>query len=157
MESVLVAAVDADKPKTIEEALNSVNSKLQSDALSDEFNLLKENQTWDLVDLPATKNIVSSRWALKYKRGPEGKIMQFKARLVAQGYLQKPGIDYDKVFSPIAKYSSICTVLAIANQLDLDLQQMHVKTAFLNRDLKEEIFVKQIKGSINKKHPRKVY
>ena len=114
MEAASVAAVDTEEPKIIEEALNS---KLWSDALSDEFNSLKENQTWDLVDLPAGKNIVGSTWVLKQKRGAEDEITRCKARLVTQGYSQKPGVDYD-VFSPAAKYSSIRTVLAIANQLD---------------------------------------
>ena len=88
------------------------------DALSDEFNSLKENQTWDLVDLPAGKNIVGSRWVLKHMRGAEGEITRCKARLVTQGYSQTPGVDYNEVFSPVAKYSSIRTVLEIANQLD---------------------------------------
>ena len=156
MEAASVAAVDTEEPKTIEEALNGMNSKLWSDALSDEFNSLKENQTWDLVDLPAGKNIVGSKWVLKHKRGAEGEITRCKARLVAQGYSQKPGVDYDEVFSPVAKYSSIRTVLAIANQLDLDLHQMDVKTAFLNGDLEEEIFVRQPEGFIDKEHPSKV-
>ena len=155
-EAASVAAVDTKEPKTIEEALNGVNSKLWSDALSDEFNSLKENQTWDLVDLPAGKNIVGSRWVLKHKRGAEGEITRCKARLVAQGYSQKPGVDYNEVFSPVAKYSSIHTVLAIANQLDLDLHQMDVKTAFLNGDLEEEIFVRQPEGFIDKEHPSRV-
>ena len=82
MEAASVAAVDTEEPKTIEEALNGVNSKLWSDGLSDEFNSLKENQTWDLVDLPAGKNIVGSKWVLKHKRGAEGEITRCKACLL---------------------------------------------------------------------------
>ena len=79
MEAASVAALDTEEPKTIEEALNGVNSKLWSDALSDEFNSLRENQTWDFVDLPAGKNIVYSRWVLKHKHGVEGEITRCKA------------------------------------------------------------------------------
>lgn len=156
MEAASVAAMDTEEPTTIEEALSGVNSKLWSEALRNEFDSLKQNQTWDLVDLPPGKNIVGSKWVFKHKRDAKGEITRCKARLVAQGYSQKPGVDYDEVFSPVAKYSSIRTVLAIANQLDLNLHQMDVKTAFLNGDLEEEIFVKQPEGFIDKKHPNKV-
>ena len=156
VEAASVAAVDTEEPTTIEEALNGVNSKLWSEALCSEFNSLKENQTWDLVDLPAGKNIVGSKWVFKHKRGAEGEIPRCKARLVAQGYSQKPGVDYDEVFSPVAKYSSIRTVLAFANQIGLDLHQMDVKTTFLKGDREEEIFVKQPEGFIDKEHPNKV-
>ena len=109
-----------------------------------------------MVDLPKSKNIVGSKWVFKHKRGANGQIQRCKARLVAQCYSQKSGVDYDEVFSPVAKYNSICTLLAIVNQFDLELHQMDVKTAFLNGDLEEEIFMKQPEGFIDEHHPNLV-
>ena len=90
MEAASVAAVDTEEPKTIEEALNGVNSKLWSDQLSEQFNSLKENQTWDLFHLPAGKNIVGSRWVLKHKRGSEGEITRCKLVLLHRGTRKNP-------------------------------------------------------------------
>ena len=156
IENAPIAAFDAEEPTTIAKALNSVNLKQWLKATQNEFNSLKQNQTWDLVDLPPEKNIVGSKWVFKNKRGPDGKIDRYKARLVAQGYSQQHGVDYDEVFAPVAKYSSIRSVLAIANQLNLEIHQMDVKTAFLNGDLEEEIFMKQPDGFIDKDRPNMV-
>ena len=136
--------------------MNSVNSKFWQEAIQDEYDSLLQNQTWELVDLPKSKNIVGSKWVFKHKRGANGQIQRCKARLVAQGYSQKSSVDYDEVFSPVAKYNSIRTLLAIVNQFDLELHQMDVKTAFLNGDLEEEIFMKQPEGFIDKHHPNLV-
>ena len=79
-----------------------------------------------MVNLHAGKNIVGSKWVFKHKRGADGQFQQYKPRLVAQGNSQKFGADYDEGFSPVVKYSSIPYMLAIVNQLDLELHQMDV-------------------------------
>ena len=92
----------------------------------------------------------------KAKRKADGKIDRFKARLFAQGYSQEAGIDYDEVFAPIARYNSIRCVLAIANQLNLEVHQMDVKSAFLNGELEDEIYMKQPEVYVDEKYPKKV-
>ena len=82
----------------------------------------------------------------KIKRNADGSIERYKARLVAKGYSQEEGTDYEETYSPVARYTSIRSVLAIANQLDLELHQMDVQTAFLNGALEEEIYMSQPEG-----------
>ena len=149
VEEASVAVSDIEEPKTIEEALSGLNSKQWSKATKEEIDSLSKNETWELVDLPSGKNIVGSKWIFKHKRDANGNINRFKARLVAQGYSQEYGLDYDEVFAPVAKYNSIRTVLAIANELDLEVHQMDVKTAFLNGDLDCEIYMNQPEGFID--------
>lgn len=147
---------DVDEPITIDEALNGPNAKEWSIATKSEIDSLKQNKTWDLVDPPNDKNIVGCKWVFKHKRDENGDIQRFKARLVAQGYSQKPGIDYDEVFAPVARYNSIRSILAIVNEFDLELHQMDVKTAFLHGELDEEIYMAQPEGFVDENNPEKV-
>ena len=92
------------------------------------------------MDSPNNKNIIGCKWVFKIKRNVDGEVDRFKARLVAQGYSQEAGVDFNEVFAPVARYNYIRSVLAISNQLNLDVHQMDVKSAFLNgrgRDLHE--------------------
>jgi hypothetical protein len=110
-----------------------------------------DNNTWELVDLPEGKNLVGCKWIFKVKRKADGEIDRYKARLVAQGFSQEFGLDYKEVYAPVVRYN---WVLAIANKLNLELHQMDVKTAFLNGQLNEEIYMKQPPGY--EKEPEKV-
>ena len=83
---------------------------------------------------------------LQGERDANGEISRYKARLVAQGFSQQEGVDYEDTFAPVAKYSSIRTVLAISNELNLEVHQMDVKTAFLNGDIDTDIYMKQPEG-----------
>ena len=142
-------AVSNDEPSSYQEAMNSSKSDQWRKAIEEELDSLEKNHTWELVNLPEGKNVVGSRWVFKEKRGANGEINRHKARLVAQGYSQKQGIDFDDTFAPVAKYNSIRTVLAVANELNLNVHQMDVKTAFLNGDLDTEIYMKQPEGFVN--------
>ena len=86
----------------------------------------------------------------KTKCDANGNVERYKARLVAQGYSQKYGIDYDETFSPVVRFESVRTVIALAAKYNLELHQMDVKTAFLNGELKEDIYMKQPEGFIKK-------
>ena len=114
------------------------------------------NHTWDLVELPEGKNVVGSRWVFKVKHNADGTVERFKARLIAQGYSQSQRVDYQEVFSPVVRYSSIRALLALANVRDWEVHQMDVKTAFLQGDLDEEIYMKQPDGYIDKDKPNHV-
>ncbi|PSR73944.1 hypothetical protein PHLCEN_2v10251 [Hermanssonia centrifuga] len=97
---------------------------------------------FDEVECPKNRKVVGSKWVFRIKRGPNGKIEKYKARLVAQGFTQVKGIDYTETFAPVAKFISIRTLLSLAAKLDLEIHQMDVKSAFLNGDLDEEIYMK---------------
>ena len=144
---------DVNEPVDIDEAFSGEHSADWIKAAKSEFDSLKENRTWDLVPPPEGKNIVGSRWVFKAKRAADGSIQKYKARLVAKGYSQAEGIDYQEVFSPVARYNSIRSLLAVANICNWDIHQMDVKTAFLQGDLEDEIYMQQPEGFIDKKRP----
>ena len=98
----------------------------------------------------------SHRWVMKVKHDENGSTDRFKARLVAQGYSQTKETDYDKVFSPVARPTSLRSLLALANAQNLEIHQMDVKTAFLNGELDCEIFMKQPEGFIDPERPEHV-
>ena len=119
-------------------------------AMEKEIESLRKNDVWELADLPKGRKAVGSKWVLKIKTDAEGSVERFKARLVAQGFSQKPGIDYDETFATVARFESVRTVIALAVQNDLKLHQIDVTTAFLNGDLKDEVYMKQPEGFVVK-------
>ena len=104
-----------------------------------EYNSLIENKTWNLVELPHCQKAIGSKWVFKLKHDVDGRVKYFKARLLAEGYAQKYGIDYDGIFSPVVCFSPVRFLLAFAVQHEFYIHQMDVETAFLNGKLDEEI------------------
>ena len=145
-----------EEPKTVHEALNGEQSSRWREAMESEYSSLLKNDTWDLVPPPEGKNIVGSRWVFKVKHDENGSVNRFKARLVAQGYSQVKGVDYDEVFSPVARNTSVRSLLALANAHDLEIHQMDVKTAFLNGSLDFEIYMSQPEGFVDPDRPNHV-
>ena len=139
-------ASEIDEPTTFEEALSGNYSKEWEAAANAEYQSLLENNTWELIKLPEGRKAIGCKWVFRVKYDSEGRVERFKGRLVAQGYSQKYGIDYDETFSPVARYSSIRTLLAFAVEMGMQIHQMDVVTAFLNGDLKEEIYMQQPPG-----------
>ena len=111
------------------------------DAMKDELSSMDKNSVWELVDQPPSRKVIRNKWVLKVKRKADGSIDKYKARLVVKGFTQEEGIDYDETFSFIARVASVRLIFAIVAQLDLELYQMDVKTAFLNGELEEEIYM----------------
>ena len=107
---------------------------------------LQTNKVWDLVELPKDRRVVGSKWVFKAKRSADGTVERHKARLVTQGYSQRYGQDYDETFSPVVRFESLRTVVALAVQNGLQMHQMDVTTAFLNGELHEEVYMKQPEG-----------
>ena len=151
-----IAAAVQPEPKTYKQAVKHEASKQWVEAMEKEFSSLRNHKTWKLVDLPPGRNALGCKWVYKIKWKANGEIEKYKARLVAQGYTQEEGVDYNEVFAPVARYKSIRTVLAIANQFDLEAHQMDVVTAFLNGELEDEIYMKQPEGFVDSKNASKV-
>ncbi|KAK1619684.1 hypothetical protein QYE76_025201 [Lolium multiflorum] len=115
-----------------------------------------DNKVWTLVDLPDSRKAVENKWIFKRKTDADGNITVYKARLVAKGFRQIQGVDYDETFSPVAKLKSVRILLAIAAFFDYEIWQMDVKTAFLNGDIEEELYMVQPKGFVDPKNADKV-
>eukprot|EP00253_Pinus_taeda_P034114 PITA_34114 len=112
----------------------------------DEMASLHKNEAWDLVELPAGRKPIGSKWVFKKKTNAEGKVEKYKARLVAKCYSEVSGIDFGDIFSPVAKVTSIGILLFVVAAFDFEVEQRDVKTAFLHGDLEEEIYMKQPEG-----------
>ncbi|GJP61507.1 hypothetical protein CLOP_g18661 [Closterium sp. NIES-67] len=112
----------------------------------EEFGSLIENETWDLCDLPPGKKAITSKMIYRHKYGPEGELTRYKSRLVARGFQQTKGKDYDEVFAPVGKGTTLRVLLAIAALLGWKIRQMDIVTAFLNGIIMEEVYMKQPEG-----------
>src|SRR6266481_5189374 len=99
--------------------------------------------TWELVELPMGRTAIRCRWVYAVKTTLDGDFEKAKARLVAQGFTQRPGMDYYDITSPVVKFDSIQTILATANHLNWEIEMMDVKGTYLNSILDEEIYMAQ--------------
>lgn len=115
-------------------------------AMNQELQALQSNQTWSLVDLPPGKIPIGCKWAYKIKYKANGEVERYKPRLVAKGYNQKEGLDYQETFSPVVKMVTVRVVLALAAAHNWALHQMDVYNAFLQVDLLEEVYIQIPQG-----------
>ncbi|GJV48668.1 ribonuclease H-like domain-containing protein [Tanacetum coccineum] len=143
-----------EEPKKIAEALQD-DSWVQ--AMQEELLQFKLQQVWVLVDLPHGMKVIGTKWVYRNKRDERGVVVRNKARLVAQGYTQEEGIDYDEVFAPVARIEAIRLFLAFASFMGFIVYQMDVKSAFLYGTIDEEVYVSQPPGFVDPDHPTKVY
>ena len=131
------------EPKKVEESLKDEN---WVESMHQELHQFVRNDVWELVPRPKDTNVINTKWIFKNNTNEDGEIIRNKSRLVAQGYTQVEGIDFDESFAPVARLESIQILLSIACIMNFKLYQMDVKSAFLNRFLNEEVFVEQPKG-----------
>jgi hypothetical protein len=131
------------EPTCFEEA---IQKKEWANAMTKEYQSIIKNDVWEIVPRPNSKDVVSSRWLFKIKHAADGSIEKYKARFVARGFSQKEGIDYEETFTPIARYTSIITIIALAAKMKWKLHQMDIKTAFLNGVIEEEVYIEQPQG-----------
>ena len=113
--------------------------------MQEEVRSLIENHTYDLVKLPQGKKVLRNKWVYSLRTENNGSQLRYKARLVVKGINQKKGIDFEEIFSQVVKMSSIRVALGLAARLNLEVEQLNVKTANLHGDLEEEIYMQQPK------------
>eukprot|EP00253_Pinus_taeda_P010898 PITA_10898 len=154
--SVAFTAND-DEPLCYQEAIEGSKSDKWKAAMKDEMMALGKNGTWDLVELLKDRKTVGCKWVFKLKRGVNDMEDRYKSWLVAKGFSQKASIDFHEIFSPVVKIVSIRIVLALVALLELELQQLDVKTAFLHGDLDEEIYMEQLEGFVQHCNEKFVY
>ena len=121
--------------------MKDVDSKVWQQAMDLKMDFMYSNQVRELVDFPQRVKLIGCKWIYKRKRGTYGRVETYKERLVAKGYAQKEGIDYEETFSLVAMLKSIRILLSIAAHLDYEIWQIDVKLAFLNDRLEESIYM----------------
>ncbi|KAK9008932.1 hypothetical protein V6N11_080408 [Hibiscus sabdariffa] len=151
-----VILVDQDEPKTYQEAVASSDSEKWLEAMRSEMDSMSENQVWTLVEPPEGIKPIGGKWVFKKKTDMDGNVQTYKGRLVAKGFRQIHGVDYDETFSPVAMFKSIQILLAVAAFHDYEIWQMDVKTAFLNGKLEEDVYMTQLEGFVTPENARKV-
>jgi vacuolar-type H+-ATPase catalytic subunit A/Vma1 len=142
------------EPTSVDEALQD-NDWIIS--MQEELNQFTRNDVWDLVPKPKGFNIIGTKWVFINKLNEQGEVIRNKARLVAQGYSQQEGIDYNETFSPVTRLESIRLLISFVVQNNITLYQMDVKSAFLNGYIEEEVYVRQPPGFEDSKFPEHVF
>ena len=142
--------IQEEEPDQYQDAMTSDNATEWKAATQREYDSLMKNHTWDLVSLPTNRSLIRARWTFKIKPAFKASEKIYKARFVAKGYSQCPGIDYkeSEIYSPVLKHDSFRVMCSIAAVHDLELFQLDVKTAFLYGDLDEELYVEQPGGFV---------
>jgi len=113
-----------------------------------EYDSIVRNDVWDVVPRPVGKSFVTSIWLYKTKIATDGSVEKHKAHFVARGFSQIEGVDYDETFTPVARYTSIRTIITIAAELGWHIHQMDVKTTFLNGFIEQEVYIEHVTSSL---------
>ena len=148
---LLINAMQLDTPSTYKQAMRSPLKSKWQDATRDEFNSLTKMGTWILVSPPKHQNVIKCKWVFTVKANGH-----YKAQVVAKGFTQEHGIDYEETFSPVTRYKSIRYLLAHATLEDWEIEAMDIKTMYLYGELKEEIYMAQPEGFIKSGQEHKV-
>jgi hypothetical protein len=116
--------------------------------MAEEYQSILKNYVWDIVLRPEGKSVVTSKWIYKIKHASDGSVEKYKEIFVARGFSHVEGIDYEETFSPVARYTSIYTIIALVASMGWKLHQMDVKTTFLNGEIEEEVYIDQPMGFV---------
>jgi len=133
-------------PHTFEEAVSGADAQLWREAMAKEMESLGANNVWELTTIPEGRKLVGCKWVFKIKRKADGSVDKYKARLVAQGYSQVEGFDYQETFSPVIKMTTLRTLIAVSAHYGYDMSQSDVTTAFLHSEVDEDIYMRQPPG-----------
>ena len=158
IETMLAAEETANggAPVTYEEALRGPEGKQWKIAFDAEVKSLNDNKVYTVVDRPLKKKVVKAKWVLRRKLLPGGKLDKLKARIVAKGFTQREGIDYDETFSPTVRFESVRLMVAASAAAGMHTHQMDVTTAFLYASLDEEVYMELMEGMDGFGEPGKV-
>jgi hypothetical protein len=149
-----LAFVATFEPRDIGHALSDPN---RVNAMDEELKFFERNKVWVLLPPPSNYHPIGTKWVFKNKEGEDGLVVRNKARLVAQGYCQKEGIDYEDTFAPVAHLEAIRIILAFATSKGFKLFKIDVKSSFLNGYIEEEVYVRQSPSFESSKFPNHVF
>nr|GFB08083.1 hypothetical protein [Tanacetum cinerariifolium] len=151
---MFVLTVSRTEPKNIKEAMTNF---AWIESMQEELHQFDRLDVWELVDRPLCTNVINLKWFWKNKRDEENTVIQNKSRLVAKGYAQKEGVDFEESFAPVARLEAVKLFIAYDAHKSFTVYHMDVKTAFLYDPLKEVVYVNQLDGFVDPYHPDKVY
>lgn len=141
----------------LKNAIEAVKDPKWLEAMTLEYQALIDNGTWELVRRSPEQNVLSCKWIFKNKVNTDGSLARRKARLVANGYRQRDGLDYDQTFAPVVKPVTVRIILSLAVTRGWNINQLDVSNAFLHGYLDEEVFMRQPAGFIDEKFPTILY
>ncbi|GKE60775.1 retrovirus-related pol polyprotein from transposon TNT 1-94 [Tanacetum coccineum] len=142
------------EPKNFKQAMTELS---WIDAIQEEIHEFQRLEVWELVSCPDKVLLIKLKWIYKFKTDKFGEALKNKARLVAQGFMQEEGIDFEESFAPVAIIEAIHIFMANVAYKNMTIYQMDVKTAFLNGELKEKVYVSQSEGFVDQDNPSYVY
>ena len=125
-------------------------------SMADEFNALQRAGTWSLVPDQPTMNVLLNKWVFRIKRKSDGSIDRFKARLVANGFHQQPGLDYGETFSPVVTHSTIRLIIVVVVHFSWPIRQLDVQNAFLHGSISDDVYMKQPTCFVDPQYPTHV-
>lgn len=143
-----------EEPQNFEQA---VKERSWRSAMHKELESIEKNDTWKLTELPNGHKVIDLKWIFKLKKDASGRVVKHKARLVAKGYVQEHGIDFEEIFAPVTRLETVRLLLALSAKNNWEVHHLDVKTAFLNGDINEEVYVAQPKGYVKKGQEKLVY
>jgi len=141
------------EPLKVEQALGDLDWVM---AMQEDLNNFERNQVWTLVERP-NSNVIGTKWVFRNKQDEHGVVTRNKARLVAQGFTQVEGLDFEETYAPVARLEAIRMLLAFASHHDFKFYQMDVKSEFLNGPIQEVVYVEQPPGFEDPKFPNHVF
>jgi transposase InsO family protein len=147
----------SEDPKTRREALCRADGTKWQQAMESEFRSLINNETWEMVPRPTERTVIQNKWVFKLKRKPDGTIAKYKARLVARGFTQIQGIDYEETYAPVISFSALRTLIALAVSNRLEIEQIDIETAYLNGVIDKTVYLEQPEGFDSPEYPRSRY
>ena len=153
---ILIVLQIEEDPKTYKEAMTSRDASFWKEAINDEMDSIISNQTWELGKLPSRSKPIRCKWVFRRKYHTKGLIQTFKVRLVAKGFKQREDVGYFDTYAPVVRITWIRILFALTSIHHLYVHQMDVKTAFLNGNLNEEVYMEQLEGFVLKENENKV-